>query len=319
MWDLKTPEAMKAMASRLAAFVSAADFIALYGDLGAGKTTFAQGLLPALGVAEAVTSPTYGLVHRYAAQGRIIHHCDFYRLAPGDEEELGFRDMCAESIVIAEWPDVTGAALPPDRLEVRIDGDGDARSVSLTGFGAWERKLARFREVEAFLAGAGWDSARCTAVKGDASARLFSRLERGPETVMLMDWPPQSDGPPIRNGRPYCAIAHLAREGKPFIAISELLRGKAGLSAPAILASNLQSGLYLVEDLGDSVFGQLIAEGATLDPLYALAVDGLLAVRASKPPRDLPIANGATLTACRTSTARRRRSSWTFCCNGILS
>ncbi|MGB8869073.1 MAG: tRNA (adenosine(37)-N6)-threonylcarbamoyltransferase complex ATPase subunit type 1 TsaE, partial [Rhodomicrobium sp.] len=229
MWELQTPEAMKALASRLAAFVSPVDFIALYGELGAGKTTFAQGLLPALGVTEAVTSPTYGLVHGYTAAGRKINHCDFYRLGPGEEEETGFREMCAAGIVIAEWPEIVEAALPASRLEVRIEGDGKTRSVSLTGFGAWQQKLARFREIDAFLVKHGWGDARCTAVRGDASARLFSRLERNGETVMLMDWPPQTDGPPIRNGLPYCAIAHLAREGSSFIAISDWLRSKAGI------------------------------------------------------------------------------------------
>ena len=195
MWELQTPEAMKALASRLAAFVSPVDFIALYGELGAGKTTFAQGLLPALGVTEAVTSPTYGLVHGYTAAGRKINHCDFYRLGPGEEEETGFREMCAASIVIAEWPEIVEAALPASRLEVRIEGDGKTRSVSLTGFGAWQQKLARFREIDAFLVKHGWGDARCTAVRGDASARLFSRLERDGETVMLMDWPPQTRRP----------------------------------------------------------------------------------------------------------------------------
>ena len=87
-------------------------------------------------------------------------------------------------------------------------------------------------------------------------------------------------------------IAHLAREGSPFLAISEWLRGKAGISAPAILASDLGAGLFLVEDLGDFVFGQLIADGAHVEPLYALAVDGLLAIRASQPPQALPMADG---------------------------
>src|SRR3974390_1605930 len=115
---------MKARASRLAAFVSHTDFIALYGELGAGKTTFAQGLLPALGVTGAVTSPTYGLVHGYPVQGRSIYHCDFYRLGPGEEGEIGFREMCADGAVLAEWPEVLQRALPSDRLEVRIEGDG---------------------------------------------------------------------------------------------------------------------------------------------------------------------------------------------------
>jgi tRNA threonylcarbamoyl adenosine modification protein YjeE len=284
---------MKALASRLAAFMSRADFIALYGELGAGKTTFAQGLLPALGVTEAVTSPTYGLVHGYSVAERHIYHCDFYRLKPGEEEETGLREMCAEGAVVAEWPEAIQSELPSDRLEVRISTSaGSNRRVALTGFGAWQKKLARFREADAFLATIGWGEARCTAVMGDASARLFSRLERGDKTAMLMDWPVQSDGPAIRNGRPYCEIAHLAREGRSFIAISEWLRGKAGLSAPAVLASDPGSGLYLIEDLGDGVFGKLIADGAALDPLYALAVDGLLALRASQPPQMLPAANG---------------------------
>jgi tRNA threonylcarbamoyl adenosine modification protein YjeE len=285
---------MKALASRLAAFVSRADFIALYGELGSGKTTFAQGLLPALGVTDAVTSPTYGLVHGYSAAGRSFYHCDFYRLKPGEEEETGFREMCTEGAVLAEWPEAIQSGLPAARLEVRIAGEGGApRHVTITGFGAWEKKLARFREAEAFLIKIGWGKARCVAVRGDASARLFSRLVRGEATALLMDWPPQSDGPPIRNGRPYCEIAHLAREGSSFIAISEWLRGKAGVSAPAVLASDQRSGLYLVEDLGDGVFGTLIAERRALDPLYELAVDGLLALRASEPPQMLPAANGA--------------------------
>ena len=111
---------------------------------------------------------------------------------------------------------------------------------------------------------------------------------------MLMDWPPVSDGPPIRDGRPYCQIAHLARKGAPFLAVSDWLRLRAGLSAPAVAAFDLDRGLFLVEDLGDAVFGTLIAEGEALDPLYALAVDGLLSLRASKPPRDLPTAHGAS-------------------------
>jgi tRNA threonylcarbamoyl adenosine modification protein YjeE len=291
VWDLSTPEALKALASRLAPFVSPVDFIALYGDLGAGKTTFVQGLLPALGIEETVTSPTYQLVHSYTGPRQTIYHCDFYRIEPGEDEEIGLSEMCSSGAVLVEWPGVIQGKLPPDRLEVRIEGDGGSRSVSLAGFGAWQRKLARFREIEAFLNANGWDGAQCIAIRGDASARLFSRLKRGADVIMLMDWPPVSDGPPIRNGRPYCQIAHLARKGAPFIAVSDWLRLKAGLSAPAVAAFDLDRGLFLIEDLGDAVFGALIAEGEPLDPLYALAVDGLLAIRASKPPRDLPMAH----------------------------
>src|SRR5208337_525640 len=86
----------------------------------------------------------------------------------------------------------------------------------------------------------------------------------------------------------------LARMGAPFIAVSDWLRLKAGLSAPEVTAFDLDRGLFLVEDLGDAVFGALIANGEALDPLYARAVDGLLAIRASKPPRELPMAHAAS-------------------------
>jgi N-acetylmuramate 1-kinase len=291
--ELKTPEAFKALASRLAPFVSPVDFIALNGELGAGKTTFAQGLLPALGVRDPVTSPTYELVHTHHVGMRTIHHCDFYRLGPPDAEEIGFAEMCASAIVIAEWPDAIGSGLPSDRLEVNIEGTGGHRRVRLKGLGKWQQQLHRFEEISEFLDRNGWGDACCTAVIGDASARLFSRFQQDSRSLMLMDWLRQSDGPPIRDGRPYCDIAHLAREGTPFIAVSQWLRERAGLSAPNIAAYELDPGLFLVEDLGDGVLGRLAGESTPLEPLYAIAVDGLLALRASKPPRDLPLEDNA--------------------------
>ena len=294
MWDLSTPEALKALASRLAPFVSPVDFIALHGGLGAGNTTFVQGLLPAFGIEDTVTSPTYQLVHSYQAAQHTVHHCDFYRIEAGEDEEIGFAELCSEAVVLVEWPSAVEHKLPPDRLEVWIEGEGSIRTVSLAGFGAWEEKLGRFFESEAFLEENGWDGAECTAIRGDASARQFARLKRGQDVIMLMDWPPVSDGPPIRDGRPYCEIAHLARTGAPFLAVSDWLRGKASLSAPKIAASDLDRGLFLVEDLGDAVFGTLIAQGEPLAPLYALAVDGLASLHASKPPRNLPLPDGTT-------------------------
>ncbi|HZV20631.1 MAG TPA: tRNA (adenosine(37)-N6)-threonylcarbamoyltransferase complex ATPase subunit type 1 TsaE, partial [Hyphomicrobiales bacterium] len=223
-----------------------------------------------------------------------VFHCDFYRIGPGEEEETGFAEMCRRGVVLVEWPAAVERSFPPDRLEIRIEGEGSTRHVSMAGFGAWRSKLTRLREVSAFLSVNAWAEARCRAVRGDASVRTFARLERGSETVMVIDWPRQSDGPPIRSGRPYSDIAHLATEGRPFLAIAGWLREKAGLSAPTVIGSDLDGGLYLVEDLGDAVFSRLVTEGAALEPLYSLAVDGLLAIRATHPPGTLPLKGGAS-------------------------
>jgi tRNA threonylcarbamoyl adenosine modification protein YjeE len=289
VWDLKSPEALRALASRLAPFVSATDFIALYGGLGAGKTLFAQGMLAALGVEEAVTSPTYPIVHSHSAGIRVVYHCDFYRLGAFEEEEAGFSEMCAEGIVVAEWAGAIRSALPENRLEVHIEGEGDIRQVGLTGFGAWQQKLTRFQEISSFLDQHGWGDAPCAAIRGDASARLFWRLKKDHETIMVMDWPHRSDGPAVKNGRTYNEIAHRAREGRAFIAISRWLREKVSLSAPTVVAFDAARGLYLLEDLGDGLFGQVIAAGQPLETVYSLAVDGLLAMRASNAPQDLAI------------------------------
>src|SRR5579871_5418122 len=88
-----TQNTLKAWASRLAPLISPVDFIAVYGELGAGKTTFAQGLLPALGITDAVRSPTYQLVHAYEAGHRKVFHCDFYRLSEGEEDGIGFDEL----------------------------------------------------------------------------------------------------------------------------------------------------------------------------------------------------------------------------------
>ncbi len=200
--------------------------------------------------------------------------------------------MCSSGIVVAEWPDTIDSRLPDDRLEVRIDGNGSTRRMTLTGFGAWQSKLERFRDVSAFLERHGWGAANCTSVIGDASARTFSRLQMGQETMMLMDWPPRPDGPPIKDGRPYSDIAHLARHGTSFMALAPWLREEAHLSAPKIEALDEELGFYLVEDLGDEVFGRYLAAGHSLDEVYTVAVDGLLAIREAKPPQDFSLAGG---------------------------
>lgn len=101
----------------------AGDIIACYGALGAGKTTFVQGLATGLGVgADAyVRSPTFALVHMY--YGRInLYHFDFYRLSsPADVEGIGFDEYVdAQGVVVIEWADKFMSLLPPERLEVFI-------------------------------------------------------------------------------------------------------------------------------------------------------------------------------------------------------
>src|SRR5262249_17456888 len=112
-------------------------------------------------------------------------------------------------------------------------------------------------------------------------------------TVLLMDAPRQPDGPPIRAGKSYSRIAHLAEDMvRPFVAIGAVLRG-AGLSAPEVVAMDLANGLLLVEDLGDRGFGAEVGGGRAVQAeLWGSAVDALVALRGVPVPARLALPDG---------------------------
>lgn len=137
---------MFALAKRLAPLLKPGDTLALHGGLGAGKTTFARGLISALmGEETEVPSPTYTLVQTYVAPIATIWHFDLYRLDDAEEVfELGWDDA-ATGITILEWPDRAEPFLPSYRLDVRIDDSTEIRRVSLVGHGKdWQDRLDAF-------------------------------------------------------------------------------------------------------------------------------------------------------------------------------
>lgn len=120
--------ALVAVAQRLAKQVGTGGVIHLRGDLGVGKTTFARALLGALGVGARIKSPTYSLIESYAAGELAIHHLDLYRIAAAEELEwLGLADLASDRyLILIEWPERAGAALPPADLIVHL-AHADAR------------------------------------------------------------------------------------------------------------------------------------------------------------------------------------------------
>ena len=127
--------ATQRFAEALAALPEAAHaFIALHGDLGAGKTTLVRHLLRALGVTGRIKSPTYAVVEPYELPKLNIWHFDFYRFAdPREWEDAGFRDIFASpGLKLAEWPEKAGAMLPCADMDITLVTTPEAaRSVTL--------------------------------------------------------------------------------------------------------------------------------------------------------------------------------------------
>jgi len=117
-----------AIAAAIARLSRAGDMIVLAGEMGAGKTAFAQGFGRALGISEAITSPTFTLVHSYPVPGTklTLHHADLYRLdRTGDVDDLALHELAEfGGIVLIEWGDVAASTLG-DHLEVRLAPDDD--------------------------------------------------------------------------------------------------------------------------------------------------------------------------------------------------
>ncbi len=126
----ETPEDTRSLARQLAQTLHSPSVIALYGDLGAGKTLFTQALARALGVTDPVTSPTFTLINEYELPGGSrLFHVDVYRLHDAVPEAiaLGLEDLFDEGIVVIEWADRIQPILPEDRIEVHFQHAGEGR------------------------------------------------------------------------------------------------------------------------------------------------------------------------------------------------
>lgn len=127
------------------------DALALTGELGAGKTTFAQGVARGMGVSGHVVSPTFTLIREYRT-GRIpIVHADVYRLdRVQDVVDLGLEEVAQDAVLLVEWGDAVEALLPSGHLvvELTVPGEGEERSVALWAEGdVWRARWERLERV----------------------------------------------------------------------------------------------------------------------------------------------------------------------------
>jgi tRNA threonylcarbamoyladenosine biosynthesis protein TsaE len=137
----RTPAETKRIGARLGRLLEAGDVLLLQGELGSGKTVFAQGLGQGLRVHEPVKSSSYVLLNEY--HGRLtIYHADLYRLNdPSEVAELALEETAAPGVLAVEWPERAWEELPPEHLLVQIDEES-ARERRLTLTARGERYVA---------------------------------------------------------------------------------------------------------------------------------------------------------------------------------
>lgn len=114
------------IARELAPSLKKGDFVAMYGDLGVGKTAFVRALASVLAKAATVKSPTYTIVNEYKGEDTSIYHFDVYRIADDDDlYSVGFYDYLKKGICVCEWSENIPWAIPEDAIKVTIERYGD--------------------------------------------------------------------------------------------------------------------------------------------------------------------------------------------------
>lgn len=136
---LENAEATQRLGAAMASSLRVGDAIALFGDLGAGKTTFTRGLIRGLGFEGDVASPTFSIVQTYEELRVPVWHVDLYRIEhPNELGELALDEARDNAAVVIEWPERLGGLLWEDALRLHLTtAPGDARSLTAQVPPAW--------------------------------------------------------------------------------------------------------------------------------------------------------------------------------------
>jgi len=249
---LDDEEATRRLGEDLALALAKGDLITLHGDLGAGKSALARAVIRTIADDETldVPSPTFTLVQSYDDQRLTMTHADLYRIGnPEEVEELGLGQARAEGILLVEWLEKAEGLLDDPQFAVFLKHDGTGRLAAIRAEQAAAERLERSFRIRGFLQKNRRGKAVRRYLAGDASPRGYEILTLGDACEILMDAPET-----IFIDEAWCNYAQTSRLAihvNRFTGIDRLLR-ENGFTAPEIRASDPDTGLLILENLGQT-------------------------------------------------------------------
>ncbi len=248
------------------------DLVTLSGDLGAGKSSLARAIIRAIADDEGmdVPSPTFTLVQSYETLRIPVAHADLYRISHGEElDELGLPEFLEDGVVLAEWPEQAEGFLPEPSFAVTLSHEGAGRRITVSGPAAAIQRLERSHAIRTFLDLHDRADAMRRYLQGDASPRKYETIRTAAHGVeILMNAPQMPYDPPLRDGKTYRQIAHLAENILAFAAVDALLDSH-GFRVPQMRAADLDAGFLILENLGTE--GVRAASGEPVAERYEAA------------------------------------------------
>ncbi|MCP4319941.1 MAG: tRNA (adenosine(37)-N6)-threonylcarbamoyltransferase complex ATPase subunit type 1 TsaE [Hyphomicrobiales bacterium] len=291
---LKDERATDRFGQDLALALLPGDCLALYGDLGAGKSTLARALIRCIAEDPGfdVPSPTFTLVQTYELRIRVAHF-DLYRIGDPDElVELGLDEALEDGVALIEWPERAAGHLPDNAVSIRLKEEGDGRRVDISGPQEVMERIRRSLEIRSFMEQSGCTDADRRHYQGDASTRAYEIIHTGDAAArILMNAPERLIGPVLKNGKRYAQIAHVAEDVRPFVALAGFLR-QNGFHTPQIFAQDLDAGFLLLEDLGRQ--GIADRDGRPVIARWEAAIDCLVALHRTEIPHKMALPDGST-------------------------
>ena len=281
-------------AAWMSQYVDRGDILVLDGDLGVGKTCFARGFIQRLcGQDTEVVSPSFTLVQTYKSLRFNVLHADLYRLEkPQDAEELGIFSELEHGVVLLEWAERLGTFLEEDYIKITLTEHHEGRLARLTmsaffleKFSAFNAYVERENDLTLFLKKHGWALAERIQIAGDASSRRYEKLTYKGESIILMDWLPDSND----YGKEYRISVSLADSTSSFVAVADILN-RFGLSSPKCFAHDSEKGFLLLEDFGQDTMTRFIdSVDAKLPIFYRESVAALAHLHRYEMPEYLPV------------------------------